>query len=93
MHAVFVSLYSKVTLVVVCLDVVSPPPRSLRLLYLTVGWSEVIIIILLEEIWVGWTSSCCPDRYQRITIGVSQHGFSGHFNRCSSTPIHYPALT
>jgi hypothetical protein len=28
-----------------------------------------------------------------LVVGVSQRWFSGHFDRCSPTPMHYPALT
>jgi hypothetical protein len=74
MHAVFDGLYSKVTLVVVCLNVVFPPPRSLRLLYLTVGWSEV----LLEENRVGWTSSCWIDirGSRQVFLNTGSRGIS-----------------
>jgi hypothetical protein len=41
-HAGFGGLYSGVALVVVRLDVVSPPPRSLRRMKRTVVWSEVM---------------------------------------------------
>jgi hypothetical protein len=32
------------------------------------------------------------NRCPRITAGVSQHCFSGHFDRCSSTPITLPRI-
>ena len=52
------------------------------------GVATTLIMFMSDAKVEDQAPAACP----RTATGVSQRWFSGHFDRCSSTPMHYPAF-
>ena len=86
-HTDFGGLSSLAALVVIRLNVVPLPPRSLRRRWRVVSWADILLDV------IGGVENALLEGCPGTMTGVSQYWFSGHFRQVFSTPMHYPALT